>query len=146
MKLNLNLKEKSFGEKMAFLTGILSLVACIIFCIYGIVYNRYFDIVIMLCFLAAGVCSIAYTLFDNRIADYGVWASVILNTYAIGLGVLNSYEVWADWYGGFTMYGSEGGIGWVLAYLIPALLACITGIIACFSKRKKKAAAEEVAA
>lgn len=142
----MKLKEKSFSAKMGFAGGVLSLAACIVFCIYGAVYNRYFDIVIAICFLLAGICSIAYCMLDNKVAEYGTWAAVALNAYAVGLGVLNSYEVWADWWGGFTMYGSEGGIAPVLGFLIPALVACIVDIISCFTKKEKKETKEEAAA
>lgn len=134
----MNLKNKSFSEKASLLGGILALVSLVAFCIYGIIYNRYFDTTVALCFLLGALSSGAYGFIDKPVAEYAPLAAVFFDGFGLGLFFLNSYEVWADWWGGFNMYGSSGGIAPVITIIVLILLSAICNIVACFTVRKKE--------
>ena len=72
------------------------------------------------------------------IPRWAAWLRTPQGVLALGLFFLNSYNVWADWYGGFTMYGSRGGIGPVIALMVILLAGCITGTVSCFTVRRDK--------
>lgn len=137
----MNLKGKSFSAKAGLAGGVLSLAALIAFSIYGIAYSRYFDLMVEACFLLGTLCSAAYALVDNGISEYGSLLGTFFMGFGLGLCFLNSYEVWADWWGGFTMYGSEGGIVPVIIILVLALLAALADIVSCFGRKDKEVTA-----
>lgn len=137
----MNLKGKSFSAKAGLAGAVLSLAALIAFVVYGLVYSRYFDITVLICFLLGTLLSAAYALVDNAIAEYCSLLGTLCMSFGLGLAFLNSYEVWADWWGGFTMYGSEGGVAPVILILVLALLAGAADIVSCFSRKNKEAAA-----
>ena len=115
------------------LLGLVSLVAC---CIYGAVF-QYFDLVVLLTIALGVVCMEGYVLSSARPAQLLNMFGVAGYSYAVGLFFLNSYPVWADWYGNFTMYGSRGGIAPVVAIIVLLLVCCVTGIISCFTAKGK---------
>lgn len=134
----MNLNSKSFSEKAGLAGGALSLVSLIAFCIYGITYSQYFDITVAACFLLGALCSAVYGVSDSKAAEYGPLAGVFFAGFGLGLFFLNSYEVWADWWGGFDMYGSAGGIAPVITIMVITFLSAICDIIACFTVREKE--------
>jgi len=130
------MKTWSASAKMSQIGALIGLVGLAAFCIYGAVF-QYFDLVVMLAIAVGVVCAEGYALLDARPAELMNLASVMCYAYAVGLFFLNSYPVWADWYGGFTMYGSRGGIAPVVAIMVILLIGCIAGIISCFTAKRK---------
>lgn len=137
--MSIDIKGKSFSAKASLLATLLTIVSLIGFIIYGAVYTVYFDWAVILFLIIGGVFSAIYALYDNRFADFAPLFAVIFMTAALGLFFLNSYPVWADWYGGFTMYGSEGGIVPVIVLIVLYLLTIIFDMIACFTPKSKEA-------
>lgn len=133
----MKIKGKGLSAAAALCAGVLSLVITVVFIIYGLV-NQYFDIVIVICDLIAVAGFVLYALSDAAWAEYAGLAGVLALSYSIGLFFLNSYTVWADWYGNFNMYGSRGGIAPVIVQLAMMLIAVILGIVSCFTRKGGK--------
>lgn len=130
------MKQVSVNSKTAFCAAVLSAVIAVVFLIYGLV-NSYFDLVILICQAGAAVCFALYAL-RSKWTDYLGLAAVVLLSYATGLFFLNSYTVWADWYGHFNMYGSRGGVVPVILQLVLLFAAIILGIVSCFQSKGEK--------
>ena len=126
----------SVSTKMSQAGALIGLVGLAAFCIYGAVF-QYFDLVVLLTIALGVVCAEGYVLLDAKPAELLNLAGVACYAYAVGLFFLNSYPVWADWYGGFTMYGSRGGIAPVVAIMVILLAGCVAGIISCFTPKRK---------
>lgn len=131
------MKHTNVNSKAAFCAAALSAVIAIIFLIYGLV-NSYFDLVILICQLGAAACFALCALKSSGWTEYLGLAAVMLLSYATGLFFLNSYTVWADWYGNFNMYGSRGGIAPVIVQLALLFAAIILGIVSCFQSKGGK--------
>lgn len=130
------MKNIKIEAKAAFCAAVLSAVTAVVFLIYGLA-NDYFDTVILVCQLAAAVCFALHALRD-RWTDYLGLIAVVLLSYATGLFFLNSYTVWADWYGHFNMYGSRGGVVPVIVQLVLLFAAISLGIVSCFQSKGEK--------
>ncbi|MCD8053652.1 MAG: hypothetical protein LUF00_06350 [Lachnospiraceae bacterium] len=136
------MKTKKLGLSAAagWACAAVTLVDLIAFCIYGAVYNTYFDLAVVI-FLALGaVCAGFYAKIDTELSQWANLAAVFCDSFALGVFFLNSFPVWADWNGGFTMYGSQGGIQPVILILVICLVAILAGIVSCFSRKEVAAA------
>ena len=128
-------KASGVSAKLSQFSALLGVVSLVAFCIYGAVF-QYFDLVVLLTIALGVVCMEGYVLSSARPAQLLNMFGVACYAYAVGLFFLNSYNVWADWYGNFTMYGSRGGIAPVVAIMV-LLVCCVTGIISCFTAKGK---------
>ena len=130
-------KINGWSAMASLIAGVLSLLITIIFVVYGVV-NQYFDLAIVLCDLVAVAGFLAYALVDKAWSEYAALLGVLTLSYSIGLFFLNSYTVWADWYGNFNMYGSRGGVVPVIIQLVLMIAAAVFGIISCFTRKGGK--------
>lgn len=136
--MNFSFKELSKSARAALIGGGLGILTLLGFLVYGAVYNVYFDIVVALCLaLGAGALGV-YALVNKAWADFFPLIAVVLMSFGAGLFFLNSYPVWADWYGNFNMYGSQGGVTPVILILVPFFAAIICGIVSCFKVKEAK--------
>lgn len=133
------MKNKRMSAKLSLYAAALSAVVAVFFLIYGLV-NAYFDIIILLADLAAAVLFWLYGTKEAGWSEYMGLGGVVLLSYSLGLFFLNSYTVWADWYGNFDMYGSRGGITPVIIQMVLLFAAILLGIISCFQDKGGKAA------
>lgn len=129
-------KASGVSAKLSQFSALLGVVSLVAFCIYGAVF-QYFDLVVLLTIALGVVCMEGYVLSSARPAQLLNMFGVACYAYAVGLFFLNSYNVWADWYGNFTMYGSRGGIAPVVSIMVLLLVCCVTGIISCFTAKGK---------
>lgn len=128
------LKTAPFSVKSSQMGAAVGLVAVIAYSVYGMVFD-YFDFVVFLAFLLGTACAQGYVLVEK--SRYLNLVSVVCHSFGMGLLFLNSYPVWADWYGNFTMYGSRGGVVPVILLLVLAVLAILCGILSCFTLKRK---------
>ncbi|MBD5133476.1 MAG: hypothetical protein HDT38_03235 [Clostridiales bacterium] len=128
------LKTASFSVKSSQLGALLGLAAFIAYGIYGMVFD-YFDFVVFLALLLGTVCAQTYVLVKK--SQYLNLLSVVSHSFGLGLLFLNSYPVWADWYGNFTMYGSRGGVAPVILLILLTVLAILCGMISCFTIKRE---------
>ncbi len=136
--MKLSFKELSKSARAALIGGGLGILTLLGFLVYGAVYNVYFDIVVALCLLLGAGGLIVYALINKAWADFFPLIAVVLMSFGAGLFFLNSYPVWADWYGNFNMYGSQGGVTPVILILVPFFAAIICGIVSCFKVKEAK--------
>lgn len=127
---------KSFSAVAALAGAVLSAVAAVADLIYGLTYSEYFDSVVLLCMAASAVCLALYAFVNKAATEFLNLVSVLALGFGLGLFFLNSYPVWADWWGHFDMYGSRGGVGPVIAIVALTLVAAICGIVSCFSRKE----------
>ena len=132
------IKGNGFSPVFALLSCLVSLAALIAFLIYTITYPVYFDSVVLIALALGAVCSAGYVLFHSKFSDYLNLIAVFCLSFGMGLFFLNSYPVWADWYGNFDMYGSQGGITPVIIILILFLVSIFLDIISCFQSKGAK--------
>ena len=132
-----NQKSSCISVKFSQISALIGFIGFVAFCIYAALF-KYFDLAVFLTIAAGTACAQGYALSRKPLTEYLNLLSVGCYAYALGLFFLNSYNVWADWYGGFTMYGSRGGIGPVIAIMVILLAGCITGTVSCFTVRRDK--------
>ena len=124
------------SEKLSRVSALLGLVGLVAFCLYATLF-RYFDLAVLLTIAVGVVSTEGYLHVGGLPGEFLNLLGVGCYAYALGLFFLNSYPVWADWYGHFTMYGSRGGIAPVIAIMAILLAGCLTGIISCFTVKKE---------
>lgn len=129
-----SLKTASFSVKASQLCALLGLVTLIAYTVYGMAFD-YFDLVVFLTQLIGVVCAQAYVMMEK--SQYLNLICVASHSFGMGLLFLNSYPVWADWYGNFTMYGSRGGVAPVILLLALSILTILCGIFSCFTVKRK---------
>lgn len=142
-------KKLGGGSMTGLIAGGLSLIATIAFLIYGTVYPIYFDAAVVIFLLLSAAGYAAYALLNSDIADIIPLAAVLCGGIAMGVFFLNSYPVWADWWGNinmygsadgsFNMYGSQGGVTPVIIILVITVLSILCGIVTCFMRKNKEA-------
>lgn len=132
------LKSAGTSAVISMAAAVLGLISLIAFLIYGIVYSVYFDLAVTVFLLLSIVGYAGYALWENRIAEILPLVAVICSGSGMGIFFLNSYAVWADWYGNFNMYGSQGGIAPVIAILAVTIVSIVCGIVACFTRKNKE--------
>ncbi len=135
------LKGKSFSALASLAGAVIAIIAMIAFCIYGAVYAQYEDAGVAIFLLLGALASLSYTFADTKITEFGSLVGTFCVSFAMGLFVVNSYNVWADWYGNFHMYNSEGGVVRVILLLILYIVAIICNIVSCFTKKGREAEA-----
>lgn len=137
--MKVNLKNAGVSGKISLAAAALGLVTLAAFLIYSAMYSVYFDSAVVI-FLLLGIAGhVGYALWNSRIADVLPLAAVICAGIGMNIFFLNSYTVWADWWGNFNMYGSQGGVTPVIIILILAILSIICGIVTCFTRKNKEA-------
>ena len=123
-----NLKSSCISVKFSQISALIGFIGFVAFCIYAALF-KYFDLAVFLTIAAGTACAQGYALSRKPLTEYLNLLSVGCYAYALGLFFLNSYNVWADWYGGF---------GPVIAIMVILLAGCITGTVSCFTVRRDK--------
>lgn len=136
--MKLSFKELSKSARIALVGGGLGVLTLLGFLVYGMVYTVYFDTVVALCLLLGAGALGAYALLNKDWVDFFPLIAVVILSFGAGLFFLNSYPVWADWYGNFDMYGSQGGVTPVILILVPFFAAIVCGIVSCFKVKEAK--------
>ncbi len=134
--MKLTLKGKSLSSKVSMISAGAGLISFIAFCIYGAVYNKYFDLAVAGFVALGAVCSFIYATVEVKATELLNVVAVFLTTFALGLMAQNAYPVFADWYGNFSMYGSSGGIAPVIILVVLFVITIVLGLISCFTKRE----------
>lgn len=132
------LKKAGVSGKIALAAALLGLISLIAFIIYGAVYSMYADYSVMIFLLLGTVCQAGYALISHPAAEVLPLAGVICSGIGMNIFFLNSYTVWADWYGNFNMYGSQGGVTPVIIILVITVLSIVCGLVACFTRKVKE--------
>lgn len=133
---SIRIRSLGVSAYLALADALLAAVTLVGFCIYGAIYNEYFDLAVAALLLLGIICMAGYALIDTIVTEYINVAGVFCVSFSMGLFFLNSYEVWADWYGNFDMYGSRGGLTPVIILLVLHILTIVCGIVSCFIRKE----------
>ena len=130
------IKIQTVGSWLSAIGGVLSLVAGI-YCAASSTAANNFDSVVLVCFLLGAACALAWVLVPNDWADILNLVAVVFIAVAILEFIVSSIATLADVLTGITMFGSSGGIGYIIATLVMATIALVLEIVSCFMKRTK---------
>jgi hypothetical protein len=130
------IRESGKSAWIAMASALLGMAAFLGFLIYGLTYSMYADYGVAIFLLLGVLCQAGYSLLRHPLAEALPLLGVVCSGFGMNVFFLNSYTVWADWYGNFNMYGSQGGVTPVIILLVLMLLTIISGIVACFLRRK----------
>lgn len=127
------IKNAGWARRLSALTAVISLVALIAYCIYGVVFN-YFDTVV--CAFLVGTLALSGVHFYLGLGALNLLGAMCTSG-AIALFFLNSFPVWADELNGITMYASRGGLPPVIAILVLMFGCALLQIASCFIPAKE---------
>lgn len=96
-------------------------------------YNKNVTIYMVVALVCCGI----YFLVPHVAADIANLVSVIFITLAIGTFAINSINTFADVLNGISMFGSTGGIGYIITLLAMMGVVLILEIVSCFMRREK---------
>lgn len=128
------LKTASLSVKSSQLCALLGLASLAAYSVYGLIFD-YFDLAVFLSQVLGVACAQIYVLVEK--SQYSNLLAVVCHSFGTGLLFLNSYPVWADWYGNFNMYGSRGGVFPVILLMVLLILTILCGILSCFTAKRK---------
>ena len=134
--MKISLKGKGFSALAGMAGAVIALVGLVAFCIYGAMYAQYADVAVGIFLLLGAACSVCYALIDVRITEILPVAATFCVSFALGLFIVNSYNVWADWNGGANFFGSEGGVTPVIILAVIDIIAVLCNILSAFTGKK----------
>lgn len=130
------LKGLALGGKIDLVSAVVALVALVYYCISAPGVNNFAVVVPVL--IVLGVCAeVAYALIKNKWADLLSLVAVVLLVAAIAEVAISSINTFADVLSGITMFGSQGGIEWIVAVIVMLLVATVLEQVSCFMRRSK---------
>lgn len=118
-----------------------NLVAAVALVVVGIAYAvcttsaSNFNSTVLVVLLLAAVCAAVYALVPAKVADLGNLATVGLVAYAIAQFLINSIDTFADVLSGITMFGSSGGIEYIIVLASIMGVIMVVEIVTCFMRR-----------
>lgn len=129
--------DKRAGAYINLANAALSLVAAIAYAVAASGANNFNGAVLLYMLLAALSCAV-YFFTDIIWTDIANLIAVIFITLAIGNFAINSINTFADVLNGISMFGSSGGIGYIIALLSLMAVILVLEIVSCFMGRKKQ--------
>ena len=132
-------QKNIFAGKRA--ASILNLAVAVLLVVIAIAYAvcttaaSNFNSTVVLVIVLAAVCAAVFALVENKFADLGNLAAVGLIAYAIAQFLINSINAFVDAFSGLSMFGSSGGITYIIVIVALMLVAMVVEIITCFMKR-----------
>lgn len=135
MATNTSLKSTTVGAKLSIVAAVIALVGCVFYLVNAPAANV-FDGTVVAVLLLGAICAAAYALAPTDYVDILSLVAVVL--FAIGLlqVAIGSIATFADVLSGITMFGSTGGIEWVVTDLVIIAVAMVTEQVSCFMRRR----------
>lgn len=135
MATKINLRSTTVGAKLSVVSAIVALVACVFYCVNAPAANV-FDVKVVACLALAAVAAVAYVALPQRWADVLNLVAVVLLAIGLVQVAVNSIATFADVLNGITMFGSTGGIEWIVADLVMIGVAMVVEQVSCFMRRR----------
>lgn len=88
--------------------------------------------------VGAAACAAVFSLVPAKVADLGNLAGVVLTAYALATLLINSINTFADVLSGITMFGSSGGIDYIIRLAVMMGVALVLLIASCFMSREAR--------
>jgi ABC-type uncharacterized transport system permease subunit len=127
---------QTIGAWLSIISAALSAVASVYYAIAANAAGN-FSVIVLLCFACAAVCAAAYVFVPGEYSDVLNLISVVLLAAGICNFAVSSIATLADVLSGITMFGSSGGIGYIIAVLVMAVVALVLEQVSCFMHRSK---------
>lgn len=136
MATKINLRSTTVGAKLSVISAIVALVACVFYCVNAPAANV-FDAKIVIFLVVGALSALAYVALPQRWADVLNLVAVVLLAIALIQVAVNSIATFADVLNGITMFGSTGGIEWIVAELVMVGIAMVVEQVSCFMRRTR---------
>lgn len=130
------IKTQTAGSWLSFVCGAILLLTGIYYAVASGAANN-FTATVLACFLLGAACALAYSLVPSDWVDILDLAAVPFIAVAILEFIVSSIATLADVFSGITMFGSSGGIEYIVVTLVLSIIALVIEIISCFMKRTK---------
>lgn len=130
------IKVQTAGAWLSLVCGVLSLVTGVYYAVAAGAANN-FTMTILACFLLGAACALAYSLVPSDWVDILNLVAVVLIAVAILEFIVSSIATLADVLSGITMFGSTGGIEYIVITIGLGALALVVEIVSCFMRRTK---------
>ena len=124
----------------------LALVIAVLLIVTGILYGANATVVnnfvatVEVCAIAAAACLAVFSFVGAARADLGNLVAVPLTAAALVQLLVSSINTIADVTSGITMFGSQGGIEWIIQVAVLLAIALVAEIVSCFMSRDPKVA------
>lgn len=121
--------------------GYLNLACAVLMVVTAIVYYvqttavSNFNSTVVVLLLAGAACAVVFALVPAKVAELGNLAAVGLVAAALAQLLINSINTFADVLSGITMFGSSGGIDYIIMLASLMAVALVIEIITCFMSR-----------
>ena len=124
----------------------LALVIAVLLVVTGVLYGvnasavNNFVSAVEVCTFAAAACCVLFAFVGAAWADLGNLVAVPLTAAALVQLLVSSINTIADVTSGITMFGSQGGIEWIIQVAVLLAIALVAEIVSCFMSRDPKVA------
>lgn len=122
----------------------LALVIAVLLVVTGVLYGvnasavNNFVSAVEVCTFAAAACCVLFAFVGAAWADLGNLVAVPLTAAALVQLLVSSINTIADVTSGITMFGSQGGIDWIIQVAVLLAVALVAEIVSCFMSRNPK--------
>ena len=122
----------------------LALVIAVLLVVTGVLYGvnasavNNFVSAVEVCTFAAAACCVLFAFVGAAWADLGNLVAVPLTAAALVQLLVSSINTIADVTSGITMFGSQGGIDWIIQVAVLLAVALVAEIVSCFMSRSPK--------
>ena len=122
----------------------LALVIAVLLVVTGVLYGvnasavNNFVSTVEVCTFAAAACCVLFAFVGAAWADLGNLVAVPLTAAALVQLLVSSINTIADVTSGITMFGSQGGIDWIIQVAVLLAVALVAEIVSCFMSRNPK--------
>lgn len=124
---------------LALLSAVLLVIGAVAYAVNATAVSNFVSTV-PVCLVAAAACLVVFALVGAKWADLGNLVAVPLTAAALAQLLISSINTIADVTSGITMFGSQGGIEWIVAVAAVMVVAMLLQIVSCFLARQPKAA------
>lgn len=133
MEIKKNIKNKTLGNYTNLVATLLYLVTFILYLATS--HSVKFTIILFL--LLAFISGFLYTFVDYYLLEISNFLAVVFATIALVQVAISSIATFADVINGISMFGSSGGLTFIILILVILGIGILVEIISCFSKREK---------
>ena len=123
--------KKSISCKITLVVCALLVVTAVYYTVNAVAVSN-FSAVVVVCAALAAVCCAAFALVPVKWADLGNLVAVPLSAAALTQLLIGSINTIADVTSGITMFGSQGGLEWIITTAVMLVVSLLAEIASCF--------------
>ena len=131
--------KKSISCKISLVVCALLVVTAVYYAVNAVAVSN-FSAAVVVCTVLAAVCCAAFAFVTAKWADLGNLVAVPLSAAALTQLLIGSINTIADVTSGITMFGSQGGLEWIIATAVMLAVPLLAEIVSCFLAREARAA------